>query len=213
MISIILSNNAVTVTNAMTNKIAPIVSLKIRSKVPMFFFMFNSIPCYRLIHSDILTHMHPHTTIGHVHLTVADLDRSLAFYRDILGFTITAKYGDSAVFLSAGGYHHHIGLNTWAGKGVLPPPKGHSGLYHVAILLPSRLELAKCLKRLMDAGYPISGAADHGVSEALYLEDPDDIGIELYCDRPRETWTVTNDGLVEMVTEKLDIEGLLAELD
>lgn len=157
--------------------------------------------------------MHPQTTIGHVHLTVADLDRSLAFYRDILGFTVTATYGDSAVFLSAGGYHHHIGLNTWAGKGVLPPPRGHSGLYHVAILLPSRIELAQCLKRLMDAGYPISGSADHGVSEAIYLQDPDDIGIELYCDRPRETWTVVNDGMVEMITEPLDIAGLLTELD
>lgn len=154
--------------------------------------------------------MHP--TIGHIHLTVANLDRSLAFYRDMLGLTITARIGDSAVFLSYGGYHHHIGLNTWAGKGVLPQPQGHSGLYHAAILFPTRRALAEVLKRLINAHYPITGFADHGVSEAIYLNDPDDIGIEPYCDRPRETWTVSNDGMVEMVTEPLDVEGLLAEL-
>jgi catechol 2,3-dioxygenase len=154
-----------------------------------------------------------HPTIGHIHLTVANLDRSLAFYRDLLGLTVTARIGDSAVFLSYGGYHHHIGLNTWAGKGVLPPPQGHSGLYHAAILFPTRRALAEVLKRLMGANYPITGFADHGVSEAIYLNDPDDIGIELHCDRPRETWTVSNDGMVEMVTEPLDVEGLLAELE
>ena len=157
--------------------------------------------------------IHPETTIGHVHLTVADLERSLAFYRDLLGFEVTTRYGDSAVFLSAGGYHHHIGLNTWAGKGVTPPPQGHSGLFHFAILFPTRKELATVLKRLIAAGYPLTGSADHGVSEALYLNDPDGIGVELYADRPRSTWNVTNDGAVEMVTEALDIEGLLAEVD
>jgi catechol 2,3-dioxygenase len=156
---------------------------------------------------------HPETTIGHVHLTVADLDRSLAFYRDILGFEVTTRYGQNAVFLSAGGYHHHIGLNTWAGKGVTPPPQGHSGLYHFAILYPDRKSLALTLKRLMDAGYPLTGMSDHGVSEALYLDDPDMIGVELYVDRPRSEWKVRNDGEVEMVTKPLDVESLLAELD
>lgn len=153
--------------------------------------------------------IHPEVQIGHVHLTVADLDRSLAFYRDILGFEVTAGYGDSAVFLSAGGYHHHIGLNTWAGKGVTPPPHGHSGLYHFAILYPTRKELAKVLQKLIDVGYPLTGTADHGVSEAIYLNDPDGIGVELYCDRPRSTWKVKNDGQVEMVTEVLDVGDLL----
>lgn len=156
--------------------------------------------------------IHPDVQIGHVHLTVADLDRSLAFYRDLLGFEVTARYGDSAVFLSAGGYHHHLGLNTWAGKGAPPPVKGHAGLFHHAILYPSRKELARALKRLMDAQYPVTGFADHGVSEAVYLDDPDGIGVELYADRPRKQWKVSNDGLVEMVTEPLDVAGLLKEL-
>ena len=156
--------------------------------------------------------IHPETTIGHAHLTVADLDRSLAFYRDLLGFEVVARYGDSAVFLSAGGYHHHIALNTWAGKGALPPPPGRTGLYHVAILYPTRKELAGALKKLMDAEYPLTGTADHGVSEALYLDDPDGIGVELYADRPRASWKVANDGMVEMITEMLDVENLLAEL-
>ena len=156
--------------------------------------------------------IHPETTIGHVHLTVADLERSLAFYRDVLGFEVSARYGESAVFLSAGGYHHHIGLNTWAGKGVKPPAGKHSGLYHFAILFPTRKELAQVLKRLIDAKYPLTGAADHGVSEAIYLDDPDGIGVELYADRPRSSWKVSNDGIVEMVTEVLDIENLLSEL-
>jgi catechol 2,3-dioxygenase len=156
--------------------------------------------------------LHPHTSIGHVHLTVADLERSLIFYRDLLGFAVSARYGDSAIFLSAGGYHHHIGLNTWAGKGVTPPPAGHSGLFHFAILFPSRKELAAVLQRLIEAGYPLTGTADHGVSEALYLNDPDDIGVELYADRPRSQWKVNNDGEVEMVTKPLNIESLLGEL-
>ena len=169
--------------------------------------------------------LHPHTTIGHIHLTVADLDRALVFYRDLLGFEVTARVAgrtigangereDSAVFLSAGGYHHHIALNTWAGKGATPAPKGlgHAGLYHFAILFPTRRDLALALKRLIDESYPISGTADHGVSEAIYLDDPDGNGVELYADRSRETWKVSNDGMVEMVSERLDIESLLAEI-
>lgn len=155
---------------------------------------------------------HPETTVGHIHLTVSDLERALTFYRDLLGFEISARYGDSAVFLSAGGYHHHIGLNTWAGKGAKPAPKGHTGMYHVAFLYPTRYELAKVLKRIVEAGYPLEGASDHGVSEAIYLRDPDNNGVEIYVDRPRNTWKVSNDGMVEMVTEELDLESLLAEL-
>lgn len=154
-----------------------------------------------------------HPIVGHIHLTVADLDRALVFYRDLLGFDISARYGDSAVFLSAGGYHHHIGLNTWAGKDATPPPQGHTGMYHVAFLYPSRKALATVLKRLIDAKHPFEGSADHGVSEALYLKDPDGNGVELYVDRPKDTWTVSNDGMVEMVTERLDIESLLKELE
>lgn len=156
--------------------------------------------------------LHPNTTIGHVHLTVSNLEQSIRFYQDTLGFEITSRYGESAVFLSAGGYHHHIGLNTWAGEGAPPPQPGTTGLYHFAILLPSRKELAKVLKRLIDQGYPLEGAADHGVSEAIYLRDPDGIGIELYTDRPKESWKVTNDGDVEMATKQLDVDSLLAEL-
>ena len=153
--------------------------------------------------------IHRDVQIGHVHLTVGDLERSLAFYRDILGFEVTARYGASAVFLSAGGYHHHIGLNTWADVGAKPASEGHSGLYHFAILFPTRKELALILKRLIKENYPLTGTADHGVSEAIYLNDPDGIGVELYCDRPRSSWKVKNDGQVEMVTEPLDIEDLL----
>jgi catechol 2,3-dioxygenase len=156
--------------------------------------------------------LHPQTQIGHVHLTVSNLERSLGFYRDLLGFEVTAKYGDSAVFLSAGGYHHHIGLNTWQGEGVPPQPQGYAGLYHFAILFPSRKELAKVLNRLINAGYPLEGVSDHGVSEALYLRDPDNIGVELYCDRPKSTWKVKNDGEVEMVSKALDVQSLLEEL-
>lgn len=157
--------------------------------------------------------IHPEVRIGHTHLTVSDLERSLAFYRDLLGFEITARYGDSAVFLSAGGYHHHIGLNTWAGKGATPPPPGHTGLYHHAILYPSRKALANALKRLVEAEYPLTGASDHGVSEAIYLNDPDMIGVELYADRPKEQWNMNDDGTVAMVTEPLDLQGLLSEAD
>jgi catechol 2,3-dioxygenase len=156
--------------------------------------------------------IHPEVHIGHIHLTVSDLGRSLAFYRDILGFAIVARYGDSAVFLSAGGYHHHIALNTWAGRGATPAPFGHTGLYHTAILYPSRLELAKALQQLIDANYPIEGVADHGVSEAIYLRDPDNNGVELYVDRPRDTWEYNEDGSIAMVTEPLDLNSLLAEL-
>ena len=156
---------------------------------------------------------HPETQVGHIHLTVADLDRAMAFYCDMLGFEISARYGDSAVFLSAGGYHHHIGLNTWAGRGASPAPQGHTGMYHVAFLYPSRLELAKVLKHLIDNNYPIDGTADHGVSEAIYLRDPDNNGVEIYVDRPKKDWKVTNDGMVEMVTEPLDINDLLKELE
>ena len=156
--------------------------------------------------------IHPEVTIGHIHLTVSDLDRSLFFYKELLGFEITTKYGESAVFLSAGGYHHHIGLNTWAGPNATPAPKGHTGMYHFAILYPNRLELAKVFKRLSDYNYPFTGFADHGVSEAIYLNDPDGNGVELYVDRPKDKWKVKNDGEVEMVTEPLDLEDLLKEL-
>src|SRR5690606_4898010 len=162
--------------------------------------------------SFITMKIDPLVRIGHVHLTVADLDRSLAFYRDVLGFQVSSRYGDSAVFLSAGGYHHHIGLNTWAGKGALPAPKGHAGIFHHAILYPNRKELARALQNLIDANYPITGFADHGVSEAIYLDDPDGIGVELYADRPKEEWKVSNDGMVEMVTDPLDVANLLSEL-
>lgn len=157
--------------------------------------------------------IHPEVKIGHVHLTVSNLDKALSFYMDILGFEVTTWYGTSAVFLSAGGYHHHIGLNTWSGEGAKPAPEGHTGLYHVAILYPSRKELANALKNLNEAKYPIDGSADHGVSEAIYLRDPDGNGIELYVDRPREEWKVTAGGGIEMVTKPLDIESLLLEAD
>lgn len=156
--------------------------------------------------------IHPKVTIGHMHLTVSDLDRSLAFYKDLLGFEITTRINDSAVFLSAGGYHHHIGLNTWAGKGASPPPPGHTGLFHFAILFPTRKELATVLKKLIENNYPLEGASDHGVSEAIYLSDPDGNGVELYADRPKTEWSVKNDGEVEMVTLPLDIQNLLATL-
>ena len=156
---------------------------------------------------------HKDTTVGHIHLTVSGLNRSLGFYRDLLGFEISSRYGDSAVFLSAGGYHHHIGLNTWACKGATPAPKGHTGLFHVAFLFPSRLELAKILKKLIDAKYSIDGSADHGVSEAIYLRDPDGNGVELYVDRPREEWKFGSDGMIELVTDPLDLRVLLEELD
>ena len=151
------------------------------------------------------------TRIGHVHLKVADLERSLAFYQGILGFEITQRYGKNAVFLSAGGYHHHIGLNTWESKDGRPPPPSCTGLYHVAILYPTRGDLADALQRLTRAGIPLEGAADHGVSEALYLTDPDGNGVEPYWDKPQERWPRTANGELNMVTEPLDLTNLLAE--
>lgn len=153
------------------------------------------------------------TRIGHVHLKVADIERSLKFYRDILGFEVMQWYGEDAVFISAGGYHHHIGLNTWMSKGAPPAPRNTAGLFHLAILYPERRELAQALRWLIEAEYPLDGASDHGVSEALYLRDPDGNGVELYVDRPQEQWPRTPDGGLAMVTEPLDIQSLLSELD
>jgi catechol 2,3-dioxygenase len=147
--------------------------------------------------------------IGHVHLKVADLERAIAFYRGVLGFEVTQRYGEQAAFLSAGGYHHHIGLNTWESQGGSPPPRGTTGLFHLAILYPTRNTLAVALRRLIGAGIPLEGASDHGVSEALYLRDPDGNGVELYWDRPQEQWPRTQDGELNMGTEPLDIEALL----
>ncbi len=149
--------------------------------------------------------------IGHVHLRVADLDRALNFYCGVLGFELTQRLGQQAAFVSAGGYHHHIGLNTWESRGGPPPPVGTTGLYHLAILYPTRAKLADALRRLIAAGVPLEGASDHGVSEALYLRDPDDNGVELYWDRPREVWPRTQDGKLAMFTRRLDLAGLLAE--
>ena len=153
--------------------------------------------------------IHPATRIGHVHLKVADLERALGFYRDVLGFELTQRFGTSAAFLSAGGYHHHIGLNTWESAGGRPPAEGTTGLYHLAILYPTRTELADALRRLMKAGIPLEGASDHGVSEALYLRDPDDNGVELYWDRPQEEWPRTAEGGLAMFTRSLDLDSLL----
>lgn len=152
------------------------------------------------------------TQIGHVHLKVSDLERALHFYRDLLGFQLTTMYGDQAAFLSAGGYHHHIGLNTWHSEGAPPASRNGVGLYHTAIRYPNRKDLALILDRLRKAGYPLSGASDHGVSEALYLNDPDNNGVELYWDRPRETWRYHDDGSIAMVTLPLDLGDLLNEL-
>lgn len=150
--------------------------------------------------------------IGHVHLKVADLDRALAFYHGVLGFEVMERMGSQAAFLSAGGYHHHIGLNTWESRGGSPPPRGTTGLYHVAIRYPNRATLADALRRLMHAGIRLDGAADHGVSQALYLRDPDNNGVELTWDRPRETWPRTADGALAMSTDPLDLGALLAEV-
>lgn len=155
--------------------------------------------------------VHPRVRIGHVHLKVADLDRALAIYRDVLGFEVTQRYGGQAAFLSAGGYHHHIGLNTWDSSGGSPPPSHATGLFHLAILYPTRTELADALRRLIEAGIPLEGASDHGVSEALYLRDPDGNGVELYWDRPQEQWPRTPDGELAMFTHPLDLEALLKE--
>jgi catechol 2,3-dioxygenase len=153
----------------------------------------------------------PGVRIGHVHLKVADLDRALAFYCGVLGFELTQMYGSQAAFVSAGGYHHHIGLNTWESAGGTPPPAGHTGLYHVAILYPTRVALADALRRLMAAGVPLTGASDHGVSEALYLNDPDGNGIELYRDYPESEWPRNASGGIDMTTRRLDLDSLLRE--
>jgi catechol 2,3-dioxygenase len=155
----------------------------------------------------------PGTGIGHVHLKVADLERALGFHRDVLGFEVTQRMGSDAVFLSAGGYHHQIGLNTWESRGGSPPPSGATGLYHLAILYPTRAALADALRRLRTAGIPLEGAADHGVSEALYLRDPDGNGVELYWDRPAAEWPRTAEGGLAMYTRRLDLEDLLREAD
>lgn len=156
--------------------------------------------------------IHPDTRIGHIHLKVSDLERAVAFYRDAFGFELQQYYGSSAAFLSAGGYHHHLGLNVWESRGGPPPAPGTTGLYHFAILYPNRKELARALRRLIQHGVPIDGASDHGVSEAIYLHDPDGNGIEIYRDRPREEWP-RQDDQIAMGTRPLDLRGLLAELD
>src|SRR3954465_4325013 len=153
----------------------------------------------------------PETRIGHVHLKVANLERALGFYCGVLGFEIMQRMGDSAAFISAGGYHHHIGLNTWESSGGSPPAPGTTGLYHLAILYPTRAELADALRRLIEAKIPLEGASDHGVSEALYLRDPDGNGVELYWDRPREQWPRTSSGELAMTTGPLDLKALLKE--
>ena len=155
--------------------------------------------------------IHPGVRIGHVHLKVADLDRALAFYCDVLGFEVTQRYGREAAFISAGGYHHHIGLNTWESLGGSPPPPGTTGLYHLAILYPSRAELGDALQRLIRAGIALDSASDHGVSEALYLRDPDENGVELYCDRPPKQWPRNDDGQLAMFTRPLDLDSLMKE--
>jgi catechol 2,3-dioxygenase len=155
----------------------------------------------------------PRVRIGHVHLKVADLDRALRFYCGVLGFELMQKMGPSAAFVSAGGYHHHIGLNTWESRGGSPPPQGTTGLFHLAILYPERRTLADALRRLAVAGIPLEGAADHGVSEALYLRDPDDNGVELYWDRPQDLWPRSEDGSLAMYTRPLDLEDLLSTLE
>src|SRR6202051_1215629 len=153
----------------------------------------------------------PAARIGHVHLKVANLERALGFYRGILGVEIMQRIGDSAVFLSAGGYHHHIALNTWESLGGSPPPPGTTGLYHTAIVYPPRAALATALRRVLAAGIPLQGAADHGVSESIYLNDPDENGVELYCDKPKEQWPRTPEGKLEMYTRRLDLHALLKE--
>lgn len=162
--------------------------------------------------SDISYKIPAQTRIGHVHLKVSDIDRAVAFYCGLLGFEITTRYGDSAVFISAGGYHHHIALNTWYTKNAGPAPRNAPGLFHTAILYPERKDLAAIVKRLMDADYPLTGASDHGVSEAIYLDDPDKNGVELYWDKPTALWPKNEDGSLEMYTHALNIHDLLNEL-
>lgn len=151
-----------------------------------------------------------HPTVGHIHLKVADLDRAIAFYRDVLGFEETQRYGSKAAFLGAGGYHHHIGLNTWHSKDGTPPPEGHTGLYHSAFLYPDRASLGRVVRRVLEAGHTLDGAADHGVSEAVYLRDPDGNGVELYRDRAPEDWPRDAEGNLAMVNDRLDVDALIA---
>lgn len=157
------------------------------------------------------TPVHPQARIGHVHLKVADLDRAIAFYSGVLGFELTQRYGSQAAFLSAGGYHHHIGLNTWESRNGTPPPPGHTGLYHTAFLYPDRASLGDALRRVVEAGLQLDGASDHGVSEAIYLRDPDGNGVELYRDRDEADWPRDAEGNLEMTSAPLDLRALLAE--
>jgi catechol 2,3-dioxygenase len=157
--------------------------------------------------------IHPQTVIGHVHLKVSDLERAVKFYTEVLGFEVMTRWRGSAAFLAAGGYHHHLGLNTWESAGGPPPAPGTTGLYHFAILLPNRRELARTFKRVLDHDWPIDGAADHGVSEAIYFRDPDGNGIEIYADRPREQWPREDSGDLTMYSRPLDFNALLAELE
>ena len=175
--------------------------------------MARALSLSKTMTKDVLARpIDPGVRIGHVHLKVADLDRSLAFYRDVLGFELTQRLGAQAAFLSAGGYHHHLGLNTWESRAGRPPAHGTTGLYHLAILYPTRAKLADALRRLIRAGIPLDGASDHGVSEALYLRDPDGNGVELYWDRPRDQWPFAPEGTIAMYTHPLDIDNLLAEV-
>jgi catechol 2,3-dioxygenase len=164
----------------------------------------------RIAETSLAASIDPGARIGHVHLKVADIERALAFYCGVLGFQLQQRYGPSAAFVSAGGYHHHIGLNTWESLGGSPPPPRSTGLYHLAILYPTRVALADALRRLVKAGISLDGASDHGVSEALYLRDPDDNGVELYWDRPEAHWPRNSDGSLAMVTRRLDLDDLLA---
>jgi catechol 2,3-dioxygenase len=171
--------------------------------------MLNPTAQAKIADTALSAPIHSGTRIGHVHLKVADIDRALAFYRDVLGFQLTQRYGPGAAFISAGGYHHHIGLNTWESQGGSPPPPRSTGLYHLAILYPTRAALADALRRLIKAGIPLDGASDHGVSQALYLRDPDQNGVELYWDRPEAEWPRNADGSLAMTTQRLDLEDLL----
>src|SRR5688572_8274237 len=171
--------------------------------------MFDQAAQTKIAETSLSAPIDPGARIGHVHLKVADIERALAFYCGVLGFELIQRYGPSAAFVSAGGYHHHIGLNTWESKGGPPPAPGTTGLYHLAILYPTRAALADALRRLIKAGVQLDGASDHGVSEALYLRDPDQNGVELYHDRPREEWPRSPDGSLAMMTARLDLESLL----
>ncbi|MEM7743512.1 MAG: VOC family protein [Pseudomonadota bacterium] len=153
----------------------------------------------------------PTVSVGHVHLRVADLDRAIGFYSEVLGFDVMQTFGEEAAFLSVGGYHHHLGLNTWNSKGGFPPPKGHTGLYHTAFLYPTRADLGRAVKRVLNAGHPITGKADHGVSEAVYLNDPDGNGVELYWDRPKTEWPLNAERTLAMINAPLDLDALIAD--